>query len=44
MSRSRIIALIAHFVVSPGLTGRNVRARATTADMLVLPPSEVGVR
>jgi len=40
----RIIALIAHFVVSPGLTGRTVRARATTADMLVLPPSEVGSR
>ncbi len=40
----RIIALIAHFVVSPGLTGRNVRARATTADMLVLPASEVASR
>lgn len=39
----RIIALIAHFVVSPGLTGRRVRARATTADMLVLDPaSQVG--
>jgi osmoprotectant transport system permease protein len=37
----RIIAIIAHFVVSPGLTGRNVRARATTADMLVLAPSQV---
>jgi osmoprotectant transport system permease protein len=34
----RILALIAHFVVSPGLTGRRVRARATTADMLVLDP------
>jgi osmoprotectant transport system permease protein len=32
----RILALIAHFVVSPGLTGRSVRARATTADMVVL--------
>ena len=32
----RILALIAHFVVSPGLTGRKVRARATTADMVVL--------
>jgi len=37
----RIIALIAHFVVSPGLTGRKVGARATTADMLVLPASGV---
>jgi osmoprotectant transport system permease protein len=35
----RILALIAHFVVSPGLTGRSVRARATTADMLVLDPA-----
>ena len=35
----RILALIAHFVVSPGLTGRKVRARATTADMLVLEPA-----
>ena len=25
--------------VSPGLTGRRVRARATTADMLVLDPA-----
>jgi osmoprotectant transport system permease protein len=32
----RIIAIIGHFVVSPGLTGRNVRAKATTADMVVL--------
>ena len=32
----RILALIAHFVVSPGLTGRNARARATSADLLVL--------
>jgi osmoprotectant transport system permease protein len=32
----RIIALIAHFLVSPGLTGRQVRATATTADMVVL--------
>lgn len=32
----RILALIAHFVVSPGLTGRRVRAKATTADMVVL--------
>jgi osmoprotectant transport system permease protein len=32
----RILALIAHFVVSPGLTGRSARARATTADMVVL--------
>ena len=39
----RILALIAHFVVSPGLTGRSVRARATTADMVVLnPASQVG--
>ena len=39
----RILALIAHFVVSPGLTGRRVRARATTADMLVLDPvNQVG--
>ena len=32
----RILALIAHFVVSPGLTGRSVKAKATTADMVVL--------
>ena len=32
----RILALISHFVVSPGLTGRKVRAKATTADMVVL--------
>lgn len=32
----RILALIAHFVVSPGLTGRTVKAKATTADMVVL--------
>jgi osmoprotectant transport system permease protein len=32
----RILALIGHFVVSPGLTGRNARASATTADMVVL--------
>ena len=32
----RILALIAHFVVSPGLTGRNVRAKATSADFVVL--------
>ena len=32
----RIIAIIGHYVVSPGLTGRKVRARATTADMVVL--------
>ena len=39
----RILALIAHFVVSPGLTGRNVRAKATTADMVVLKaPAQLG--
>ena len=32
----RLLALIAHFVVSPGLTGRSVKAKATTADMVVL--------
>jgi osmoprotectant transport system permease protein len=32
----RILAIIGHYVVSPGLTGRKVRARATTADMVVL--------
>jgi len=34
----RILALIAHYVVSPGLTGRSAknRATATTADMVVL--------
>ncbi len=32
----RILAIIGHFAVSPGLTGRKVRARATTADMVVL--------
>ena len=35
----RILALIAHFVVSPGLTGRNVRAKATSADFVVLKAS-----
>jgi len=35
----RILALIGHFVISPGLTGRGARRRraaATTADMVVL--------
>jgi osmoprotectant transport system permease protein len=32
----RILAIIGHYVVSPGLTGRKVRAKATTADMVVL--------
>ncbi|MEP6559513.1 MAG: ABC transporter permease [Nakamurella sp.] len=32
----RIIAVIGHYVVSPGLTGRKTRAKATTADMVVL--------
>src|SRR5664279_318249 len=32
----RILALIGHFVISPGLTGRQVRASATTADLVVL--------
>ena len=32
----RILAIIGHFVVSPGLTGRSVRGRATTADLVVL--------
>jgi osmoprotectant transport system permease protein len=32
----RILAVIGHFVVSPGLTGRSVTAKATTADMVVL--------
>jgi osmoprotectant transport system permease protein len=31
----RILALIGHFLISPGLTGREVRARATAADMVV---------
>lgn len=35
----RILAVIGHFVVSPGLTGRKVRASATTADMVVLKAS-----
>jgi osmoprotectant transport system permease protein len=38
----RIIAIIAHFVVSPGLTGRNVRAKATSADLMVLRMSAQG--
>jgi hypothetical protein len=28
--------LIAHLLVSPGLTGRKIRASATTADLVVL--------
>ncbi|TKV61490.1 ABC transporter permease [Nakamurella flava] len=31
----RLIALVGHFVVSPGLTGRRVSGRATTADLVV---------
>jgi len=38
----RILAIIGHFVVSPGLTGRNVRAKATTADMVVLTAQMTG--
>ena len=38
----RILALIGHFVISPGLTGRKVRARATTSDMVVAIEMEGG--
>ncbi len=31
----RLLALIAHFAVSPGITGRSVKGRATTADLVV---------
>ncbi len=31
----RLLALIGHFVISPGITGRSVRGRATTADLVV---------
>ena len=31
----RILALISHFAVSPGISGRSVKGRATTADMVV---------
>jgi osmoprotectant transport system permease protein len=31
----RLLALFAHFAVSPGITGRRVRGRATTADLVV---------
>ena len=31
----RLLALIGHFAVSPGITGRSVRGRATTADLVV---------
>ena len=36
----RLIALVGHFVVSPGLTGRRVSGRATTADLAVPAESE----
>jgi len=32
----RILALIGHYVVSPGLTGRNVKGKSTSAEMMVL--------
>ncbi len=38
----RILALIGYFMISPGLTGRKVRARATTADMVVAIRQEGG--
>jgi len=38
----RILALIGHFVISPGLTGRKVRARATTSDLVVAIEQEGG--
>jgi osmoprotectant transport system permease protein len=31
----RLLALIGHFAISPGITGRSVRGRATTADLVV---------
>jgi len=40
----RLLALVAHFAVSPGITGRSVKARATTADLVVRRPGAAEVQ